>query len=189
MSLTTQIERRSAFPGLALVVFAWFALLSVPAAANELDVADHRGIQELIFRARSLADDLAAAISHPPDSYSLEAAGRDEAVLQQRCRLRLAGDLDDVSNGLDRIGGLVGMATGLTDEAQRPLVHRVLIADASGFLSKLRLRQEMLELTLRQCPQDPTAMAKGRDISRIHRDSVSLVRSIIEKLGASHLSR
>jgi len=165
---------------LALVVLAWLALLTSPSAANDLGIADHRSLLEL---------DLAATISHPPDSYGLEEAGRDDAVLQQRCRLRLAGDLDGVKNGLDRVTDLVGMAAQLSDEAERPLVHRVLIADAAGFLKQLRFRQEMLDLTLHQCSQDPAALAKGGDISRLYGDSASLVQVIVEKLGASHLSR
>lgn len=174
---------------LALVVLAWLALLTSPSAANDLGIADHRSLLELGLRARSLADDLAATISHPPDSYGLEEAGRDDAVLQQRCRLRLAGDLDGVKNGLDRVTDLVGMAAQLSDEAERPLVHRVLIADAAGFLKQLRFRQEMLDMTLHQCSQDPAALAKGGDISRLYGDSASLVQVIVEKLGASHLSR
>ncbi len=183
-----RLQHRSVHIRLVLVVSAWLALAASPTAANDLNAADDRGLQELALRAHALADDLAAA-SRPRNAGHVEQASQDEAATRQDCLLRLAGNLDSIRTGLDRLSGLVGVAARLPDETELPLLHRVLIADASGFLKMLSLRQAVLDLIPQHCTQEPTAWARSRDILRLYGDSASLVQLVIAKLGASQLSR
>ncbi len=174
---------------LALRVLALVALAPMSATANDLSAADDRAFQQLNLRTRALADTLAAGTGRPTNPDSATGRGLDDAVARQNCRLRLAENFDSVKAGLDHISEMVGLASRLVDESDVILVNRVLVADASGFLKHLQFNQQMLDLTVRKCPQDQVTLAEDGDIAKLYSDSAAQVKSIIAKIGASDLSR
>ena len=130
------------------------------------------------LRMRPVDDDLAEFMKNPPMQ-----AGLDAAVRTQNCIIQPAGTFSAVESAFNQIKTLIGLSARMVDPDDLFLVNGVLGLDVSGFLTRIKYYQSMLNSTVSKCSQDGATVAKGQEITRIFREVTALVQSKATRMG------
>jgi hypothetical protein len=149
-----------------------------PAIKHDFTLDDYNTFYAMTLRMQPVGNDLAVFMKNPPMQGGLDAATRT-----QTCIIQVAGTFAGVESAFNHISTLIALAARMVDPEDLFLVTGVLRIDVSGFLTRVKHYQSMLDSTVSKCWQDGATVAKGQEITRIFKEATALVESVATRLG------
>ena len=155
----------------AFIILASLVLPAKSVTANVLSPADYENFYSLDLKMLSIGDDVYGLMTTQPAAHAPD------------CVVELAFKFDAVQAELHSLGTLVALAANMADNADELRAIQQLSLASRRFLEQLKYHRLILN-RMSNCAEND-AIAKSLEISHTWNDAVSLVQSIVKKIGAS----